>query len=81
MDETCACYTCRHYSRAYLRHLYLAKEILSSRLNTTHNLYYYMNFMKNLRKAIQEDRLLDFYQSQASGWEEEKDFVPYPQSD
>jgi queuine tRNA-ribosyltransferase len=60
LDETCGCSTCRHYSRAYLRHLYLSKEILSSRLNTTHNLYYYMDFMRQLREAIRKDRLQDF---------------------
>jgi queuine tRNA-ribosyltransferase len=63
VDETCTCYTCRHYSRAYLRHLYLANEMLSSRLNTIHNLHYYMNFMKTIREAIREGRLLDFYKS------------------
>jgi queuine tRNA-ribosyltransferase len=61
LDETCGCYTCRHYTRAYLRHLYLAKEILSSRLNTIHNLYYYMFFMNKMREAIGEGRFLDFY--------------------
>jgi queuine tRNA-ribosyltransferase len=66
IDETCACYTCRHYSRAYLRHLYLAKEILSSRLNTIHNLYYYMNLLVKMREAIREGRLLEFYQSHTS---------------
>lgn len=60
IDETCLCYTCRHYSRAYLRHLYLANEILSSRLNTIHNLFYYMNWMKSIREAIRENRLADF---------------------
>ncbi len=65
IDETCACYTCRHYSRAYLRHLYLAKEILSSRLNTVHNLYYYINLLANLKEAIRDDRFLDFCQSLA----------------
>jgi queuine tRNA-ribosyltransferase len=63
IDEACACYTCRHYSRAYLRHLYLAREILSSRLNTIHNLFYYMNFMKSIQGAIREGRLFDFYRS------------------
>jgi queuine tRNA-ribosyltransferase len=63
IDERCACYTCRHYSRAYLRHLYLAHEILSSRLNTIHNLFYYMNFIKGIQGAIREDRLIDFYKS------------------
>jgi queuine tRNA-ribosyltransferase len=66
VDETCACYTCRHYSRAYLRHLYLSKEILSSRLNTIHNLYYYINLLRKIREAIQNDRLLDLYKSHAS---------------
>ncbi len=61
IDEQCSCYTCRHYSRAYLRHLYMAKEILSSRLNTIHNLFYYMNFLKEIREAIQRGKLLDFY--------------------
>jgi len=63
IDDTCACYTCRHYSRAYLRHLYLANEILSSRLNTIHNLYYYMNFIKDIREAIREGSLLNFYKT------------------
>jgi queuine tRNA-ribosyltransferase len=63
IDQACACYTCRHYSRAYLRHLYLANEILSSRLNTIHNLYYYMNMIKSIRKAIQENRLPDLYKN------------------
>jgi queuine tRNA-ribosyltransferase len=66
VDETCACYTCRHYSRAYLRHLYLANEILSSRLNTIHNLYYYMNFIKSIQEAIREGRLLNFYKTHCS---------------
>lgn len=63
IDESCSCYTCRHYSRAYLRHLYLANEILSSRLNTIHNLYYYMLFLVNLREAVREGRFQDFYQA------------------
>ena len=62
IDEACACYTCRHYSRAYLRHLYMAKEILSSRLNTIHNIFYYMNFMAKIREAIQKGTLLRFYE-------------------
>jgi len=66
LDETCTCYTCRHYSRAYLRHLYLSKEILSSRLNTIHNLFYYISLLKKIREAIQTGGLLDFYQSHTS---------------
>jgi queuine tRNA-ribosyltransferase len=66
LDESCLCYTCRHYSRAYLRHLYLANEILSSRLNTIHNLYYYMNFMGRIREAIRENQFLKFYKAHVS---------------
>ena len=66
VDETCPCYTCRHYSRAYLRHLYLSKEILSSRLNTIHNLFYYINLLGKIRKAIQEGRFSDIYESRTS---------------
>lgn len=62
-DESCSCYTCRNYSRAYLRHLYLSNEILSSRLNTIHNIYYYMTLMKGIREAIQEGCLHEFYQN------------------
>jgi len=66
VDEACLCYTCRNYSRAYLRHLYLANEILSSRLNTIHNLYYYMNFMRRIQEAIRENRFLDFSKTHRS---------------
>lgn len=62
-DENCLCYTCRHYSRAYLRHLYLANEILSSRLNTIHNLYYYMNLLARIREAIREGTLVSLSQA------------------
>ncbi len=54
LDPGCSCYTCRNYSRAYLRHLFLAKEILSMRLNTLHNLYFYLNFFKEMRSAIRD---------------------------
>jgi queuine tRNA-ribosyltransferase len=63
VDESCGCYTCHHYSRAYLRHLYLANEILSSRLNSIHNLFYYINFMMKIKESIREGRLLDFYKA------------------
>jgi len=52
IDPECSCYVCRNYSRAYLRHLYQSNEILSSVLNTTHNLYYYLHLMKSMREAI-----------------------------
>jgi queuine tRNA-ribosyltransferase len=53
-DEHCSCYTCTHYSRAYLRHLYMAREILSMRLNTIHNLYFFMDLMKCARSRIKD---------------------------
>jgi len=52
LDPDCNCYTCRNYSKAYLRHLFLSKEILSMRLNTIHNLYFYLNFFRKMREAI-----------------------------
>jgi len=60
LDPSCTCYTCRHYSLAYLRHLDQAKEILGSRLNTIHNLHYYQNLMTGLREAIVAGNLEDF---------------------
>lgn len=60
LDENCGCYTCRHYSRAYLRHLDRCNEILGARLNTIHNLYYYLELMAELREAISEQRLEAF---------------------
>ncbi len=80
VDETCACYTCRYYSRAYLRHLYLSKEILSSRLNTIHNLFYYINLLVKIREAIHEGRLLDFCRSRTSPHRLEKEFSSHFQS-
>jgi queuine tRNA-ribosyltransferase len=56
LDPECHCSTCRNYSRAYLRHLYLSKEILSTRLNTLHNLHFYLQLVRNARNAIQEQR-------------------------
>ena len=56
VDVDCACYTCRHFSRAYLRHLYVASEILGLRLNTIHNLHYYLDLMRQARQAIEADR-------------------------
>lgn len=63
LDPECDCYTCRNYSKAYLRHLFLSGEILGSRLNTIHNLYFYMKLMERAREAIEQGR-----------WEEYRDF-------
>lgn len=68
IDEQCGCYTCRHYSRAYLRHLDKCGEILGARLNTIHNLYYYQELMRDIRAAIAAGRfeafVQDFYAQQ-----------------
>ncbi len=56
IDENCECYTCRHYSRAYLRHLDKCGEILGSRLNTLHNLYYFQELMRHIREAIEANQ-------------------------
>ncbi len=60
LDPECGCYTCRHYSRAYLRHLDKCGEILGSRLNTIHNLYYYQELMQGLRAGIETGGLTRF---------------------
>ena len=57
LDESCGCYTCQNYSRAYLRHLDKCKEMLGSRLSTIHNLYYYLNLMQSMRNAIEKQEL------------------------
>jgi queuine tRNA-ribosyltransferase len=60
IEEGCACYTCRNYSRAYLRHLDKCGEILGSHLNTVHNLYFYQRLMAEIRSAIEAGRFEDF---------------------
>ena len=60
IDSSCDCYTCRNYSRAYLRHLFMAKEILAMVLNTIHNVRFYLALMERIRSAIREDRYPEF---------------------
>jgi len=60
IDETCACAVCRRYSRAYLRHLYATGEFLAVILNTHHNLYFYLDIMRQIRKAIEFGKLESF---------------------
>jgi queuine tRNA-ribosyltransferase len=57
LDESCGCYACRHFTRAYLHHLQKANEILGARLNTVHNLHYYLELMRELRAAIESGQL------------------------
>ncbi len=60
VEENCDCYTCRNFSRAYLRHLFHAKEILSSVLNTIHNVRFFLRMMKKTREAIKNDNFAEF---------------------
>ena len=60
VDKHCGCYTCRHYSRAYLHHLDKINEMLGARLNTIHNLHYYQHLIRGLQEAIEKNRLDEF---------------------
>ena len=60
LDASCQCYTCQNFSRAYLHHLHRCGEILGARLNTIHNLHYYLELMQDMRKAIDEQRFVEF---------------------
>ena len=60
LDETCTCYTCKNFSRAYLHHLHRSNEILGARLNTIHNLHFYLKIMQEMRDAIDQDQFHAF---------------------
>ena len=60
IDEECNCPTCRNFTRAYIRHLFKAREMLGMRLCVMHNLYFYNELMERIRKAIEEDRFEEF---------------------
>ena len=60
LDENCNCYTCKNYTKSYLRHLFKADEILGYRLLSIHNVYFLVNLTKNIREAIKEDRFLEY---------------------
>jgi queuine tRNA-ribosyltransferase len=62
-DPACSCYTCRNFSRAYLRHLYMAGEMTGGTLNTLHNLSFYLDSMRRIREAISFGRFEDFRQA------------------
>jgi len=62
IDVDCGCYTCRNFTRAYLRHLFNAGEVLALRLGTIHNLFFYLNLMRNIRTSIEQDRYKEFKQ-------------------
>jgi queuine tRNA-ribosyltransferase len=79
VDPECGCYTCRNFSRAYLRHLFLAREILAMRLCTMHNLSYYMQLMSRIREAVAGGELAAFAARfrarQAAGEEEDSNYT------
>jgi queuine tRNA-ribosyltransferase len=72
IDDRCDCYTCRNFSRAYLRHLFTSKEILSSVLATIHNLSFYNRLMADIRTAIEEGRFQQFKNSFLADYKAEK---------
>jgi len=63
LDEACGCYTCRNFSRAYLRHLFERNEITSAVLNTIHNLYYYLDIFREIRHSIQSNSFVSLKKS------------------
>ncbi len=71
LDESCTCYTCKNFSRAYLHHLNKTGEILGAMLNTIHNLHYYLNLAKEMREAIEQQRFVawreQFHRDRARG--------------
>ncbi|MCL1796585.1 MAG: tRNA-guanine transglycosylase, partial [Clostridia bacterium] len=60
LDESCDCYACRNYSRAYIRHLFKAEEILGAHLVSVHNLRFLLRLMENIRNAIEQNRISSF---------------------
>ena len=64
LDPECRCYTCRTFSRSYLRHLFVSEELVAMRLNTLHNLHYYLELMRKVREAIEQDRFGELLRQQ-----------------
>jgi len=69
IDEHCDCYTCRHFSRAYIRHLFKAEEILALRLLSIHNLHFLLKFAEDMRNAIANDTFPEFRESFLANYE------------
>ncbi len=69
LDPDCECYTCKNFSRAYLRHLFVAKEITALRLNTLHNLTYYLKLVNDIRKAIENKTFKDLLKHHQGLWD------------
>ncbi len=70
IDEHCNCYTCRNFSRAYIRHLFKAEETFGLRLLSIHNLHFLLDFAKKIREAIEQDRFAEFRKEFWDNWEE-----------
>ena len=70
IEEGCQCPSCRHYSRAYIRHLLKAKEMLGMRLCVLHNLYFYNHMMEEIRDAIEKGRFQEYKAKKLAGFEE-----------
>jgi queuine tRNA-ribosyltransferase len=68
IDEGCNCPACQHYTRAYIRHLFKAKEMLAMRLCVLHNLYFYNKMMEDIRNAIDGDYFKDFKAQKLEEW-------------
>ena len=68
LEEGCGCYTCQHYSRAYIRHLYKSEELLAFRLVTIHNLFFLLQFMRDMRQAIIDGNFTEFRESFMAGY-------------
>lgn len=68
IDSACSCYSCRHYSRAYLRHLFMSRELLAYRLNTIHNIHFFMTLMREMREAIKAGRFGPFKRDFRARW-------------
>jgi len=62
IEEGCQCYTCRNYSRAYLRHLFMARELSCHYLTTLHNLHFYLQMMREIRESLDQNQFLSYYQ-------------------
>jgi len=66
LDPNCGCYTCRNYSRAFLRHMFMSREILSMRLNSLHNLHFFLEFFRKMRDAISRGGFEQFRKEQTA---------------
>ena len=80
LDPKCNCYTCRTFSKAYLRHLFVSQELLAFRLNSLHNLTYFLNMVKGARKAILEGRYAEFKAEYEAKYPEEDALFDAPEA-